>query len=47
MRDRLHLSEVEIELLGGDHQQRRRRALAELDLAELQAGRVVAVDDQP
>jgi hypothetical protein len=47
MRDHLHLPEVEVELLRRDHQQRRRSALAHLDLPQLQAGGVVGMDDQP
>ena len=39
--------EAHVELLGRDHQQRGRRALAHLDLADLQAGRVVGVDREP
>jgi hypothetical protein len=45
--DGLHLREAHVELLGRDHEQRRRRALTHLDLAHLEAGRVVGVDRQP
>ena len=45
--DRADLAHVQVELFGRDLQKRRRRALPELDVADVDGRRVVGVDGEP